>query len=118
MLFACAIYYALRTFCGLWFAEHTGITLPSWFTMDEAAYLSGGTAKADVRGNLSLSGFGSKALQEAVETAAGNHIPMKGSALIADATLQRSGISLWDETLRLGLLPDLLWKFLYLLSRP
>lgn len=82
---------------GLWFAEHTGITLPSWFTMDEAAYLSGGTAKADVRGNLSLSGFGSKALQEAVETAAGNHIPMKGSALIANATLQRSAISLSNE---------------------
>lgn len=78
--------------------------LPMWITTENAKYLSGGIAKADVRGSLSLEGFVSGHLQTALEEETGNCIPAKSFALLANAALQRGSIELsntlfgWDCT--------------------
>ena len=67
-----------------------GVALPSWFTADDAAYLSGGVVEADPAAYASLEGFSSGEFQIAAEDAVGNCIPMKATALLANAALQRS----------------------------
>lgn len=69
-----------------------GVALPSWLTADDAAYLSGGIVEADPAAHASLEGFGSGEFQIAAEDAVGNCIPMKATALLANAALQRSAI--------------------------
>ena len=54
--------------CGpgaLWAAqEKLHLDLPSWFTAEDAQYLSGGISKANVKQNLTVEGFESEQLQE------------------------------------------------------
>ena len=73
-------------------ASWGGVALPSWFTADDAAYLSGGVVEADPAAYASLEGFSSGEFQIAAEDAVGNCIPMKATALLANAALQRSAI--------------------------
>lgn len=72
--------------CGpgaLWAAqEKLHLDLPSWFTAEDAQYLSGGISKANVKQNLTVEGFESEKLQEALENKIGNHIPLKAAAIL------------------------------------
>lgn len=72
--------------CGpgaLWAAqEKLHLDLPSWFTAEDAQYLSGGISKANVKQNLTVEGFESEQLQEALENKIGNHIPLKAAAIL------------------------------------
>lgn len=72
--------------------EKMHLDLPGWLTAKNATYLSGGIEKADIRKHLSLDGFASKELQTSLETAVGNFIPFKASALLDNSSLQRSAI--------------------------
>lgn len=84
--------------CGpgaLWAAqEKLHLDLPSWFTAEDAQYLSGGISKANVKQNLTVEGFESEQLQEALENKIGNHIPLKAAAILENAKLQRNVIAL------------------------
>lgn len=64
------------------------IPLPSWLTVEDATYLSGGVKSPNVAGELSMEGFASGALQQAIEDGVGNYIPAKAVALLANAELQ------------------------------
>lgn len=68
-------------------------SLPAWITTEDAKYLSGGIAKADVRSVSNLDGFMSGKLQTALENAVGNNIPAKSVALMTNASLQRDAIA-------------------------
>lgn len=74
------------------FSEQVGIELPGWLSAEDSRYLDGGIAKADVAGNLSPEGFASEELQTALDNEVGNHVPLKFSALLGNAALQRSAI--------------------------
>lgn len=67
--------------------------LPSWITAEDAKYLSGGIKEAKVAKNLSLKGFSSEKLQRAINIELENHIPLRASALLQNASLQRGFIS-------------------------
>lgn len=68
------------------------LDIPSWLTADDAKYLSGGISRTDVKSNLNSVGFTSGKLQDAFEKKIGNYIPMKTSAILGDALLQRKAI--------------------------
>lgn len=72
--------------------EKLAVDLPSWFTAKEADYLAGGLEEARVERHLNLSGFVSEKLQSNLETAINNHVPLKSSVLLGNASLQRSAI--------------------------
>lgn len=80
------------------------VKLPSWLTTEDATYLSGGVTQADVLAELSVDGFMSGGLQEALEDTVGNYVPAKAKALLWNARLQRSAIAAsnalfhWDCT--------------------
>lgn len=92
--------------CGpaaLWVAqERTLLNLPTWFTAEDARYLSGGISKAEVGKNLNLEGFANEKLQSALESKIGNYVPIKARALLTNAGIQRKAIDLsnsffnWD----------------------
>ena len=68
--------------CGpglLFVAGRMDASLPSWLTAEDATYLSGGIKYPDVVGELSLEGFASGDLQQAIEDEVGNYIPAKGA---------------------------------------
>lgn len=77
---------------GIFLCEKVHINLPGWLTAEDSRYLSGGIEKASVRKNLSISGFESEKLQEAIETQIGNNVPMKSTALLINANTQRLAI--------------------------
>ena len=47
--------------------ELTSINLPSWITSEDAKYLSGGKTDGNIKANLTIEGFTSKNLQNALE---------------------------------------------------
>lgn len=82
-------------FCGpalIGLASWGGVALPSWLTAADAAYLSGGITEADPAAHFSVEGFASGEFQEAAEYAVGNCVPLKATALLANAAVQRSAI--------------------------
>jgi hypothetical protein len=79
--------------------------LPDWATSESAAYLSGGITEADVKSHLSLKGFSSQKLQKDIEATVGNNIPLKATALLANAGLQRSVIGLSNQMWRFPCYP-------------
>lgn len=84
----------LLTPCALWAAqEGLRLPLPSWLTAESATYLSGGIAESNLGEHLSLEGFQTEELQEALTTEIENHIPFKAHVLLANASLQRSAIA-------------------------
>lgn len=73
--------------------EKLGVSLPDWVTSEGAAYLSGGmqtTSFSDVHDIRSLL----KCVHADAEDEIGNHVPMKATALLANAHWQRGAISL------------------------
>lgn len=83
--------------CGpaaLWVAqEKIHLDLPSWFTAEDSKFLSGGIIKANVKANLSLDGFTSEKLQNALEIKIGNYVPAKATVVLNNASLQRDFIA-------------------------
>ncbi len=77
----------------LYGASIAGVQLPTWFTAEDARWLSGAVKNVDVAGNLNVEGFASKDLQHAIEDTVGNHVPVKAHALLGNASLQRTGIA-------------------------
>lgn len=75
-------------------AEYAGLEdrLPSWVTIEDAKYLSGGISKTDLKSVLSLGGVSSGELQTALENEVGNHVPAKSLALLVNAGIQRDAI--------------------------
>lgn len=74
-------------------ASWGGVALPSWLTADDAAYLSGGITAADPIAAATVEGFASGEFQEEAEAAVGNCIPVKATALLTSASLQRTAIT-------------------------
>ena len=70
------------------------LDIPSWFTAEDATYLSGSKQKTNVRENLSIEGFQTKELQSAAENKLGNYVPAKATAIIENAAVQRCSIAL------------------------
>lgn len=68
------------------------LELPDWFTAEQATYLSGESGKAPVKKHLSLKGFASEKLQDALDKALQNTTPCRAQALLLNASLQRSAI--------------------------
>lgn len=77
---------------GVFVADKVGIDLPGWLTAQDSRYLSGGIEEASVGRSMSVEGFGTKRLQDAIEVKIGNNVPMKATALLANAALQCSAI--------------------------
>ena len=73
-------------------ASWGGVSLPSWLTAADAAYLSGGITEGDPAAHFSVEGFASGEFQEAAEDAVGNCVPLKAAALLVNAAVQRSAI--------------------------
>lgn len=73
--------------------ETGGGALPSWLTAEDSVYLSGGVKDPDVRGALSVEGFATGELQQAIEDEVRNYVPMKATALLVNAGLQRDAIA-------------------------
>lgn len=69
-------------------------SLPSWFTAEDANYLSGGKSNiSELKENLSLSGFLSGGLQSSIENEVSQYIPAKSVALLGSAYLQYESIA-------------------------
>ncbi|MDE8702800.1 hypothetical protein PZH32_07455 [Adlercreutzia equolifaciens] len=84
----------LLTPCALWAAqEGLRLPLPDWLTAESATYLSGGISESHLEKHLSLKGFETEELQEALTTEIENHIPFKATVLLANASLQRNAIA-------------------------
>ena len=89
----------------LYLSERAGATLPGWFTAAYASYLSGAVVEADVKGQASLAGFSSGRLQRALEDKVENYVPMKASAILGNAALQRYAIAASNEVFGWGCYP-------------
>lgn len=83
----------------LFAAERIGVELPGWLTSEDAAYLSGGVQKTDFSNVTGLRSL-LKSIHQNAEKEIGNYIPMKATALLANAAWQRGAIALsnglWD----------------------
>lgn len=81
----------------LFVVQRTGILdIPSWLNSQDASSFSGGQVEAGMMDNLSLGGFQNKALQDAFEHGVEECIPMKASALLGNAAVQRAAIAASD----------------------
>lgn len=69
------------------------VELPSWISSEEAQYLSGVTNQQDFGELFSLEGFQRKELQNGIDAALGDNVPMKAAVLLGNAALQRFAIS-------------------------
>lgn len=78
---------------GVYSTSKAGVDLPSWATAQDSKYLSGGIKTTNIGKNLSVEGFTSEKLQDALETTIGNNIPMKSEAILFNAAAQRAGIA-------------------------
>lgn len=87
---------------GLLVSDSLGVTLPSWLSSVDAAYLSGSGGGAGVSRTASLNQFLSGEFQAAVEGDIDSHIPLKAACMLGNAAMQRKAISLsnivfkWD----------------------
>lgn len=92
--FALVISCILSSPAVLWVFEHVdSIDIPSWLSIEDATYLSGGRTDANISAVASLGGFFESDLQKALEDEIGNYIPAKATALLTNAQLQRSAIA-------------------------
>lgn len=94
--------------CGpavLFVTQKAEIAVPDWLTGSSAKYLVGGISNVQVAPYLNIEGFADKDLQTAIEDKLSNFIPMKASALLASAKLQRYAIAESDEVARWGCIP-------------
>lgn len=79
--------------CGLWLAQNSAkIDLPEWLDTEDAKYLAGGEDTANLRENLTLSGFVSEELQGALSVKIEDNVPFRSFALLSNAALQRAAI--------------------------
>ncbi|MEC4295532.1 hypothetical protein [Adlercreutzia shanghongiae] len=62
-------------------------------TAQDASWLTGGIAEANVRDTMSFEGFERGLFQDSMESAVGNYVPAKASVLLANAAVQRLFIS-------------------------
>lgn len=85
--------------------QKAGVAVPDWLTGNSAKYLTGGTSNVQVAPYLNIEGFAGKDLQAAIEDKIGNFIPMKASALLTNAKLQRCAITESDEVARWSCIP-------------
>lgn len=69
------------------------VDVPSALTAQDASWLTGGIARAQVRENLSLDAFEEGRFQSSIEKAVGNYVPAKASVLLGNAAVQRMFIS-------------------------
>lgn len=79
--------------------------MPDWLTGSSAKYLTGGISNVQVTPYLNVEGFADKDLQTAIEDKISNFIPMKASALLTNAKLQRCAIAESNEVTRWGCVP-------------
>lgn len=76
------------------------LDLPSWFTTESVRYLSGengSQSQLDIADNLSLDHFFENKLQTSIEHEVESYIPIKASALLFNAEMQRQAIRLSNE---------------------
>ena len=66
--------------------------MPSWLSAEDSRWLAGGYQNARGAEHATLEGFVSGRLQQSLETAVGNYIPMKADALLGQASMQRGFI--------------------------
>ena len=69
------------------------IDIPSEYTAQGAAWLTGGVSEAHLRDHLSLEDFERGELQDSAEKALGNYIPAKSYVLLGNAFVQRACIA-------------------------
>lgn len=69
------------------------VEVPSEYTAQSAAWLTGGVSEVRFRDYLSLESFEQGSLQEAAEKTVGNYIPAKAFVLLKSAEVQRAGIA-------------------------
>lgn len=87
---------------GLCFAGFLELDLPCWLTASDSQYLAGGIETVEINEYLDIEAFESEQLQDALEKEIGNNIPLKSTALLTNAALQRSCIEVsnrffdWD----------------------
>ena len=77
----------------LFAVERIGVELPGWLTSEDATYLSGGVQKTDFSNVTGLRSL-LKSVHQNAEKEIGNYIPMKATALLANAAWQRGAIAL------------------------
>lgn len=70
------------------------VDLPGWFTAENVKYLTGDVADVSVRAHASISGFESGEFQSAFQSKVGTFVPLKATALLCNAALQRTFITL------------------------
>lgn len=70
------------------------LEIPSWLSSEDARYLAGGENDVNVRASMSIEGIASGRFQKNLETEIKNYIPLKAYALLGNASLQRSFISM------------------------
>lgn len=93
VLFVTCVLLVLAGPIALWVAQSAlGLRLPSWFTAEDAMYLSGSEESANVLEHTSLGGYRRGEFQHAVEVGIGNHVPFKATALLDNAAIQRASI--------------------------
>ena len=94
MIFSVLLIVFLLGPVALWIGQgKLCMDLPSWLSAEDANYLIGGVANAEVRQNLSFEGFRSGQLQASVEKFINNHVPMRASAILGVAEIQRAVIA-------------------------
>lgn len=92
-LFCAALCMVLVGPLMLWAVQRSGVSVTPWASSQLAAYLAGGLQDAKVSDSFTWDKFLDGTFQDALETEVGNHIPMKGYALLANAELQRNFIA-------------------------
>lgn len=93
LLSLCSIVFLLGPFA-LYAVDFVRVELPSWFTSEEAIYLTGSNYRQSVGSKLSLECLSDGSLQDALEDDLEDHIPCKARAMVAGAALQRKAIVL------------------------
>lgn len=90
----------------LWTAQtHLKLELPSDFTAEDAAYLSGGYQEVDLAEHFSLKGFSSEKFQSDLNTTIENSIPYRASVLLQNAAIQRGAIAASNALFRFEAYP-------------
>lgn len=105
IIFSVVICLLLASPTLLLFVEKTGAKVPSWLSSEDATYLSGGIAEANVGASANLHGFVNGEFQNAVSNEVGNHIPCKATALLTNASLQRCAIAASNVLFRYDIYP-------------
>lgn len=90
----------------LWIAQtHLKVELPSDFTAEDAAYLSGGYEEVDLMEHFSLKGFSAEQFQDDLNTTVESNIPYRALVLLQNAAMQRSAIAASNALFRFEAYP-------------